>query len=120
MSKNEMDKAIEEMGAEQRLQTEPAAERPADGTVKAKPASPKAVKMVKCVINSSEGTEGANDVFVSLNGVAYQIRRDVEVALPEPVLQVLKEAVIHGYVTDQNGAPVKNKLIPRYAITITG
>ena len=117
MSKNEMDKAIEEMGAEQSLQTEPAAER---GTVKAKPASPKAVKMVKCVINSSEGTEGANDVFVSLNGVAYQIRRDVEVALPEPVLQVLKEAVIHGYVTDQNGAPVKNKLIPRYAITITG
>ena len=79
MSKNEMDKAIEEMGAEQPLQTEPAAERPADGTVKAKPASPKAVKMVKCVINSSEGTEGANDVFVSLNGVAYQIRRDVEV-----------------------------------------
>lgn len=59
MSKNEMDKAIEEMGAEQPLQTEPAAERPADGTVKAKPASPKAVKMVKCVINSSEGTEGA-------------------------------------------------------------
>lgn len=52
--------------------------------------------------------------------MAYQIRRDVEVALPEPVLQVLKEAVIHGYVTDQNGAPVKNKLIPRYAITITG
>ena len=37
MSKNEMDKAIEEMGAEQPLQTEPAAERPADGTVKAKP-----------------------------------------------------------------------------------
>ena len=56
MSKNEMDKAIEEMGAEQPLQTEPAAERPADGTVKAKPASPKAVKMVKCVINSSDGT----------------------------------------------------------------
>ena len=117
MSKNEMDKAIEEMGEQE---SKPTAERPAAPAPKTGPVPQKAVKMVKCVINSSEGSEGASDVFVALNGKAYQIRRDVEVTLPEPVFQVLKEAVIHGYVTDQNGAPVKNKLIPRYAITITG
>jgi hypothetical protein len=60
-------------------------------------------KKFKITIPSTEKDKSA--VFVGVNGVAYNIPRDTEVIVPEPVLLVLKNSVTTNYrLVDEKGA----------------
>jgi ornithine carbamoyltransferase len=50
--------------------------------------------------NTSDET---GDIFVQLNGVAYQIKREEEVSLPNEVLGVIDDAVITRFERDEKG-----------------
>lgn len=55
---------------------------------------PSKEKRVKLMIFEQEGPEGKQDVPVSVNGYAYQIKRGIEVEVPESVIHVLENAVM--------------------------
>jgi len=58
----------------------------------AAPAAPKVADRKRIIISESENANDVN-VFVSVNGYAYNIRRGVEVEVPVSVLHVLDNAV---------------------------
>ena len=82
------------------------------GVVETDVADPPAPKMFKLTINSEESVEGRSDVFVGLNGYGYNIKRNMEVVVPEGVVEILKNTVIN--TTAQGGEPQR---ISRYNIT---
>ena len=47
---------------------------------------------VKVIIPTNEGVHGKGDVLVCLNGRNYSIARDMEVEIPMPVYEILKNA----------------------------
>ncbi len=47
---------------------------------------------VRIIVNTQDGPGGMEDVFVSVNGRAYLIKRDHEVEVPAAVLKVLEAA----------------------------
>lgn len=54
-------------------------------------------------VHSTEGDGGNDAVFVSLNGYAYQIPRDKPFEVPTEVAQVLRDAKVANYKTDDRG-----------------
>ena len=74
--------------------------------------TPPKPKMFKLTINAEDSVEGRSDVFVGLNGNSYLIRRNEEVVVPEGVIEILKNTVVH--TTSQTGEPLH---ISRYNIT---
>jgi ornithine carbamoyltransferase len=53
--------------------------------------------------NTSDET---GDIFVQLNGVAYQIKREEEVSLPNEVLGVIDDAIITRFERDGKGEEI--------------
>jgi len=49
---------------------------------------------VKVIFHNQDGDLGKGDIFVSVNGYAYQIKRNEPVALPPEVIEVIDNAVI--------------------------
>ncbi|HHE3605628.1 TPA: hypothetical protein ACPDW5_001485, partial [Pasteurella multocida] len=47
---------------------------------------------VKIVIASTSDSSGKDDVMVWLNGRSFQIKRDIEVSIPEPVYKLLLDS----------------------------
>jgi len=66
--------------------------------IKEKPAANKrsATKpsRVKVIFHNQDGDLGKSDIFVSVNGYAYQIQRNESVSLPPEVIEVIDNAVI--------------------------
>ncbi|WP_034633123.1 hypothetical protein [Maridesulfovibrio bastinii] len=64
------------------------------------------------VIIAEDGPNGKRDVFIGIQGVAYQIKRGVEVEIPESVYSVLSSA---GYtVYDEVGEGDDVEYVPRF------
>lgn len=68
-------------------------------------------------IHPTEGEGGADAVFVSLNGYAYQIPRGEPQEIPAEVLEILKNAQTTTYSVDTKTGDVKARTVPRYAYT---
>ena len=49
---------------------------------------------VKVIFHNQDGDLGKGDIFVSVNGYAYQIKRNEPVDLPPEVIEVIDNAVI--------------------------
>jgi hypothetical protein len=54
-------------------------------------------------VHSTEGDGGNDAVFLSVNGYAYQIPRDKPFQVPSEVAQVLRDAKVASYKTDDRG-----------------
>ena len=65
-------------------------------------------KRVKIRISRDPQSRGNDDVYVSINGVAYIIQREKVAEVPEPVYQVLMQATEIRYEQTDEGS-----LIPR-------
>jgi hypothetical protein len=61
----------------------------------------------KIRIPSTDGSSGVQPVFVSVNGHAYVIQRDVDVDVPESVVEVLRNASTTSYKM------IDNQMVPR-------
>ncbi|NCD22302.1 MAG: hypothetical protein EOL90_05100 [Spartobacteria bacterium] len=73
---------------------------------------------VTIIIPSSSGKGGSDDVFASVNGRDYLIRRDVEVSVPPEVVSALTDAVITEHITDEAGRIVGERNVPRYPFQV--
>lgn len=71
------------------------------------------VKMVKLTINTDDGPDGQDDVYVGFNYHPYQIKRGEQVTVPEGVVTILKNAVNES--RNSAGAPTR---VPRYNIEV--
>lgn len=88
---------------------------------------PKAVKASKAkqddsrkmlTIHASDGDGGSDNVFVSVNGYAYYIKRGEPVAVPDEVIEVLKNATVTKYRQDKDGKTVAYE-VPRHTFTMS-
>lgn len=74
-------------------------------------------RRTRVVVHNQEGVPGGmDDVFVAVNGRAYQIKREQEVDLPASVLNVLDNAVTDVMNQDGSTRPAKrfNYSVIRY------
>lgn len=89
-----------------------------DAVLKALRSEPK----VKIMIPSTEADQ--TDVNVGVNGVAYQIKRDVPVSVPKSIVEVLKNATMTLYRQAKRSDGEGMELIPyeamRYPFQILG
>lgn len=69
-------------------------------------------------IHPTDGEGGADAVFVSLNGYAYQIPRGEPQEIPVEVLEILKNAQTTTYRVDPRTSEVAERTVPRYAYTV--
>jgi hypothetical protein len=66
---------------------------------------------VVVTINASDKSDGKKPVKLSFNGHAYNVHRNVRVALPEPVfVNCLENAQETHYDRDENDKPVRNEV----------
>ncbi|AYO63690.1 TPA: hypothetical protein P2N00_000468 [Aeromonas salmonicida] len=76
-------------------------------------------KRVKIRISRDPQSRGNDDVYASVNGVAYIIKRETVAEVPEPVYQVLMQATEMRYEQHDDGS-----LIPRtvqsYPVSLVG
>jgi len=72
---------------------------------------------VKIVIATSEGEDGKQPVFVSVNGLGYYIPRDSEEVVPRCVYENLRNATITDW-TLVEGRPIDGREVPRYNIQV--
>lgn len=76
-------------------------------------------KRVKIRISRDPQSRGNDDVYVSINGVAYIIQREKVADVPEPVYQVLMQATEIRYEQADDGS-----LLPRtvqsYPVSLVG
>lgn len=104
-------------------QASTAAEAKADAKAakEAKAAEAKAAKAaekrVRVTIHSGETDDEKGDVVLVHNFEQIQIKRDVEVEIPERYLAVLKDAVIDTRGTDNHGKAIGGRT-PRFAYTV--
>lgn len=61
----------------------------------------KAAPKVKIRIHKTGDRNEQTDVYVGVNGIGYQIRRGVDVEVPEPVAKVLEDATQTIYEFDE-------------------
>ena len=74
-------------------------------------------KQFKLVIHKQDGPGGKDDVNVSVNGYAWNIKRDQEVIVPQRVISVLKDAVMTEIEADGKGEWIENH-VRRFSMTI--
>lgn len=74
---------------------------------------------VRVVFHNQDGPGGADDIFVSVNGRAYLIKREHEVNLPREVMRVIENAEQSVF---ERGADsrLREKLVKRYSYTTLG
>ena len=68
----------------------------------------------KILVPSNSGRNGSDDVFVSVNGRDFLIKRDVDVEVPAEVLAALDDAIATEYLTDSAGRIVGERNVPRF------
>lgn len=85
----------------------------------ATPAEQSAPKRVKVIFHNQDGPGGSDDIFVSVNGRAYLIKREHEVNLPREVMRVIENAEQSVF---ERGADnrLREKLVKRYSYTVLG
>lgn len=84
------------------------------------PEPPAPPKRFKIIVHNQEGVENTAFVKVGVNGTMYQIKREVEVEVPEPVVNVLKEAVIDKYEPGPDGSGTALVKVRRFPFTVLG
>lgn len=84
------------------------------------PEIPAPPKRFKIIVHNQEGVENTPFVKVGVNGTMYQIKREVEVEVPEPVVSVLKEAVIDKYEPGPDGSGTALVKVRRFPFTVLG
>lgn len=67
-------------------------------------------KKYKMMLNEQENTDDPRQQFISCNGVAWLIKRGVEVIVPEGIRNVIKEAVYLRGTQDTEGNTVVKKV----------
>lgn len=78
-------------------------------------------KRIKIIIASDSGTGGKNDVYVGADGRAFLIKRDMEVEVPEAVLNALNLAVMTEFETDAYGKLTgETREVPRFNVRVIG
>jgi hypothetical protein len=79
--------------------------------------APEAEKKYTIVIPSGDTAANQGDVFVQFNGRAFQIQRDVEVEVPECVINVLRKA--QTTIGRQKGdGSVEYRKVPTYPFNV--
>ena len=71
----------------------------------------------KILIPSGDTAVNQGDIFVQVNGRAFQIKRDVEVEVPQPVVEVLQQAKTTVGRQMDDGSVSYHK-VPTYAFSI--
>ncbi len=74
---------------------------------------------VRVIFHSQEGAGGNDDVFVSVNGKAYLIKREHEVSLPREVLHAVENARQTMFEPGPEGK-VMPRQVSRFAYTLLG
>jgi hypothetical protein len=74
-------------------------------------------KKAVITIHPTDGEGGADAVFLSINGYAYQIPRGEPQEVPVEVLEILKNAKTTTYRVDTKTGDVTERTVPRYAHT---
>jgi hypothetical protein len=87
-------------------------------TVEVLPEVVQAEKKFRIIISNQEGVDQSDFVKVQPNGVMYAIPRDVEVVVPESVINVLKDAVVLRYT--QEGENWVERRGKRFPYTVLG
>jgi hypothetical protein len=82
--------------------------------------APPKPERVKIIISESDGDDGQADVFLSVNGKAYTIKRGFEVEVPPEVVEVLEHAVTTKMVQNATTFEMSYKNVPRYAYQVVG
>jgi len=78
-------------------------------------------KKIKILIHNQEGAGGRDVVTASVNGVAWAIKRNSEVTVPERVVNVLRSAVETLYEEDPNDKDQMIEVdVPRFAMDVRG
>ena len=77
-------------------------------------------KKVRIIIAEQEGEENQGDVFVSVNGFPYQIKRGFEVEVPESVVEVLRHAITTKMTQDAYTQAMTYKDVPRFSFQVLG
>jgi hypothetical protein len=72
---------------------------------------------VAVVFHNQEGPDGGEDIFVSVNGKAWLIKRDHEVELPAEVMQVVENAEQTVFERGADGR-LRERTVKRYAYTV--
>ncbi len=74
---------------------------------------------VKVIFHNQEGSGGSDDIFVSVNGVAYLIKREHEVELPGEVMEVFDNAEQTVFERSAGDAS-RPKDVKRFAYSVVG
>lgn len=74
---------------------------------------------VRVIFHNQDGPGGADDIFVSVNGKAYLIKREHEVELPGEVMHIIENAKQHVF---ERGADnrIRERSVMRYAYSVLG
>jgi len=75
-------------------------------------------KKIKIIIDEQEGDENSGDVFVSVNGKAFQIKRGFPVDVPESVVTVLKDAITTKMTQNLQTGEFYYKDVPRFSFHV--
>ncbi|MDC7704038.1 hypothetical protein [Vogesella indigofera] len=76
----------------------------------------KAAKPRTFIINIAKEKGNAGDVFIGANGVGYQVKRGVNVEVPEVVVNILRDAISLEYDPDT----MEPREVPSYPFSIVG
>jgi hypothetical protein len=76
-------------------------------------------KRFQIIIPKSADPQGSEPVFVGVQGVGYTIPRAVTVAVPEAVVEVLKNAIQDVVTQDEDGI-IHHDYVPAYPFNIVG
>jgi len=73
---------------------------------------------VNVIFHNQEGDLGKTDIFVSVNGYAYQIKRNEPVSLPPEVIEVIDNAVVT-HIERVNGID-ESRDLQRFTYSLAG
>ena len=76
-------------------------------------------KTVKIFIPSGETSANQGDVFVGHNGKGYQLKRDVEIDVPEEVVEVLRNAKQSVGIQNDDGS-LQYRQVMSYPFSVVG
>lgn len=76
-------------------------------------------KRVKIKISRDPQSRGNDDVYASVNGVAYIVQREKVVEVPEPIYQVLLQATENRYEQTEEGLLVP-RTVQSYPVSLVG
>ena len=88
----------------------------AQSAVETTVAAVKAPKMVKIMVPSDPLCEDSDSIFVSVNGMNYQIKRGVEVEVPDFIAEVYLRSVEGDMKAQETARKIREQMAQRKAI----